>query len=63
MVQIGGVFNKMLKEYAEMYYLNESPVILSGEKLKKELSDIQQTSYEIGIFNTLDQMKPFREFS
>jgi nucleoside-diphosphate-sugar epimerase len=63
MVQIGGVFNKMLKEYTEMYYLNESPVILSGEKLKMELGDTRQTSYEIGIFNTLDQMKPFREFS
>ena len=63
MVQIGGFFNKMLKEYAEMYYLNESPVILSGEKLKMELGDIRQTSYEVGIMNTLDQMKPFREFS
>ena len=63
MVQIGGVFNKMLKEYAEMYYLNESPVILSGEKLKKELGDIRQISYEVGIMNTLDQMKPFHELS
>jgi len=47
----------MLKEYAEMYYLNESPVILSGEKLKKELGDIRQTPYEIGILSTRDALE------
>jgi len=57
MVQIGGVFNKMLKEYAEMYYLNDSPVILSGEKLNKELGDIRQTPYEIGILSTRDALE------
>jgi len=35
MIQLAGLFDKEMREYAEMYYLNEQPVILSGEKLKK----------------------------
>jgi nucleoside-diphosphate-sugar epimerase len=56
-IQLVGLFNKGMKEYAEMFYLNEEPVILSGAKLKKELVSIPQTSYEIGISKTLQVMK------
>ncbi len=57
MIRLGGLFNKMLKEYAELYYLNENPVILSGEKLQHELGVIPRTPYEVGILTTIDSME------
>ena len=57
MVQLAGLWNPKNKEYAEMYYLNEEPIILSGDKLKKELGTIPQTPYAIGIPKTLAAMK------
>jgi nucleoside-diphosphate-sugar epimerase len=53
MVRVVGLFSKDMKEYVEMFYLNEEPVVLSGEKLQKELGVIPQTPYEIGILKTL----------
>lgn len=57
MVQLAGLFDKQMREYVEMYYLNEEPVILSGEKLEQELGKIPRTPYEIGIPSTLEAMK------
>lgn len=57
MIRLGGLFNKMLKEYVELYYLNEYPVILSGEKLQNELGVIPRTPYEMGILTTIDSME------
>lgn len=57
MVQLAGLWNPEMKEYVEMFYLNEQPIILSGDKLKKELGTIPQTPYEIGIPKTLAAMK------
>jgi nucleoside-diphosphate-sugar epimerase len=57
MVRMAGLFNKHLKEYVEMFYLNDHPVVLSGEKLEKELGAIPQTPYEIGITKTLEALQ------
>lgn len=61
MVRLAGLFNKEMREYVEMFYLNEEPLVLSGEKLKKELGEIPQTPYEIGIRRTLEAMKAFSQ--
>ncbi len=57
MVQMAGLFDKGMREYVKMFCLNEHPVILSGEKLKRELGYIPQTSNRDGILHTLDTMK------
>ncbi len=57
MVQMGGLFNPTMREAVEMFYLNERPVILSGDKLERELGVIPCTSYEEGIETTLAAMR------
>lgn len=53
MVWLLGLFDKMMKEYLEMMYLTEEPVVLSGEKLKKQIGSIPMTSYRTGIAETV----------
>lgn len=57
MIWMLGWFNKMMRELAEMMYLTEEPVVLSGEKLEKELGEIPMTPYRVGIMQTLEFMK------
>ncbi len=57
MVRMGGLFNPTMREVVEMFYLNETPVILSGEKLARELGTIPLTPYEVGIVTTFNVMK------
>lgn len=57
MIQFLGIFNKMMREVVEMYYLNEDPVVLSGEKYEKEIGTIPKTSYREGIWRTIQFMK------
>ncbi len=57
MIRMGGLFSRNMKEIVEIFYLNEQPVILSGEKLERELEVIPRTSYESGILRTLEFMK------
>jgi nucleoside-diphosphate-sugar epimerase len=57
MVRMAGLFNKDMREYVEMFYLNEHPVVLSGEKLEKELGQIPRTPYETGIIKTLEALQ------
>ncbi|KAA0547358.1 SDR family NAD(P)-dependent oxidoreductase [Bacillus sp. BGMRC 2118] len=56
MIKLLGVFDKNMREVVEMYYLNEDPVILSGNKYKVNIGEIPSTSYEIGIKETLSFM-------
>lgn len=57
MLRMMGLFNKQMREMVEMMYLTEEPVILSGEKLEKELGAIPMTPYREGIRQTLQFMK------
>ncbi|GEL78503.1 SDR family NAD(P)-dependent oxidoreductase [Tenuibacillus multivorans] len=56
MIRFLGIFDKMMKEFVEMMYLNEQPVILSGEKYEKHIGPLPKTSYRQGIMRTLESM-------
>lgn len=56
MIQGLGIFNPFMKEYVEMMYLNETPVVLDGTKYKERIGAIPMTPYEIGIKETLTSM-------
>jgi hypothetical protein len=47
----------MMKEFVEMMYLTEQPVVLSGEKLERQIGKIPMTPYQTGIAQTLKFMK------
>lgn len=52
-LRAAGLFNPLLRELVEMFYLNETPVILDDSKLRTYLGDIQKTDYTDGIYKTL----------
>lgn len=53
MIRFLGFFDKFMKEYLEMYYLTEEPVVLNGSKYEREIGEIPRTPYQEGIHNTL----------
>ena len=53
MIRFIGIFSPFMKEMVEMMYLNEEPVILSGEKYEKEIGVLPRTSYKEGLQETL----------
>lgn len=56
MVRFSGLFNKMMREYVEMYYLNEDPLVLDGSKYEKRIGVIPRTTYQDGMAHTLQVM-------
>jgi len=54
MLRSAGLFNKQMREFVEMQYLNEEPVVLSGEKYKEHIGPLPKTSYEEGIRMTIE---------
>jgi nucleoside-diphosphate-sugar epimerase len=56
-IRFMGLFTPMMREVVEMFYLNEEPVILSGEKYEKHIGPLPKTSYEEGLKKTLEYMK------
>jgi len=53
-----GVFNKVAREFAEMQYLTEEPLILEGTKFTKFFgTQYPSTDYEEGIRQTLAWMR------
>ena len=52
MIQFIGLFDKQMKEFVEMLYLTEKPVVLSGEKYERCIGEIPKTSY----YNRLKEM-------
>lgn len=57
MIQLLGLFNPFMHEFAEMYYLTEEPVVLDGSKYEREIGPLPRTPYEEGLKNTIDWMK------
>lgn len=49
MVQMLGLFNPFMREFAEMFYLVDEPVVLSGEKYEREIGPLPRTSYYDGL--------------
>lgn len=56
MIQMLGVFNKILKESAEMLYQNDSDYLFDSTKFEKAFN-FSPTSYEEGIRITAESMK------
>ncbi|MGE7604418.1 SDR family NAD(P)-dependent oxidoreductase [Peribacillus sp. NPDC097675] len=57
MIQFLGIFNPQMREAVEMFYLNEEPVVLSGEKYEKLIGPLPRTSYREGLTETMEYMK------
>ncbi|WP_306009514.1 SDR family NAD(P)-dependent oxidoreductase [Bacillus sp. MMSF_3328] len=57
MIQSIGLFDPFMREYAEMMYLNETPVILDGSKYERLIAPIPRTPYSEGITAALRQLE------
>jgi len=57
MIRFVGLFDRFMREYLEMYYLNEEPVILKGDKYEQYIGKLPRTPYEEGIRETLNEMR------
>ncbi len=53
MLRLAGIFNPFLREVAEMFYLQETPLILDDSKLRQRLGELQKTPYAEGIRQTV----------
>ncbi|HDR7792740.1 TPA: SDR family NAD(P)-dependent oxidoreductase [Bacillus luti] len=53
MIQFIGLFNKQMKEFVEMLYLTEKPVVLSGEKYETCIGTLPKTAYYEGLKETI----------
>lgn len=56
MVKMLGIFSADMKEIAEMMYLTEEPVVLSGIKYEQQIGPIPKTSYRDGLSKTIEYM-------
>ncbi|MCM3090545.1 MULTISPECIES: SDR family NAD(P)-dependent oxidoreductase [unclassified Cytobacillus] len=56
LVRAIGVFDPLMKEYTELMYLNQTPVILDGSKYEARIGSLPKTPYETGIKMTLDHL-------
>ena len=48
MIQFIGLFDKQMKEFVEMLYLTEKPVVLSGENTRNVLESYQKLLIMMG---------------
>ncbi|WP_243525339.1 NAD(P)H-binding protein [Bacillus pseudomycoides] len=53
MIGMLGLFDKQMKEFLEMLYLTEEPVVLSGEKYESYIGEVPKTSYYEGLKETI----------
>jgi len=56
MIQMLGLFNKVVKESVEMLYQNDSDYLFDSTKFEKAFNHTS-ISYEEGIVNTVESMK------
>ena len=56
-LQLFGLFNPIMRELVEMYYLYTSPFILDDSQLRAKLGSLKKTPYADGVSATLDWMK------
>ncbi|MGG0723480.1 SDR family NAD(P)-dependent oxidoreductase [Bacillus mycoides] len=57
MINLIGLFDKQMKEFVEMLYLTENPVVLSGEKYERYTGVVPRTSYYEGLKRTIVHIK------
>jgi nucleoside-diphosphate-sugar epimerase len=53
MLRFVGLFQPQLRESVEMFYLNEEPLILSGQKYEQQFGKIPATPYQQAITDTI----------
>jgi hypothetical protein len=51
-----GWFNPLFREFPEMLYLQETPVLLDDSKLLAKFPLTVKTPYDVGIRKTLESM-------
>lgn len=57
MIRCLGLFNQQMREAVEMFYLNEEPVVLNGEKYEQLIGPVPRTSYLEGLKETIEYMR------
>ncbi|MBO1582026.1 SDR family NAD(P)-dependent oxidoreductase [Bacillus sp. XF8] len=57
MIGMLGLFDKQMKEFVEMLYLTEEPVVLSGEKYERYIGEVPRTAYIDGLRETIEYMR------
>lgn len=57
MIKLIGLFDKQMKEYVEMLYLTEKPVVLNGEKYEMFIGQVPKTPYYEGLKETILSMQ------
>ena len=57
MIQFLGLFSANMREVVEMFYLNEEPVVLDGEKYERMMGPVPRTSYKEGLRQTIEYMQ------
>jgi nucleoside-diphosphate-sugar epimerase len=57
MLRVLGWFDPFMRELPEMLYLQETPVLLDDEKLRRRLGEVHKSPYDEGIHLTLDWMR------
>ncbi|NUN10547.1 MAG: NAD-dependent epimerase/dehydratase family protein [Ignavibacteriaceae bacterium] len=59
LTKIAGIFNRMAGEFAEMMYLKQEKLLLSGELYRNIFGDLPAVDYEAGVTKTLKWAKQF----
>lgn len=57
MLRFVGLFDRQMREFVELQYLYEDPVVLSGEKYEREIGPLPKTSYIDGMKQTIESLK------
>ncbi|WDF02449.1 SDR family NAD(P)-dependent oxidoreductase [Shouchella hunanensis] len=57
MIRLLGILSPQMRELVEMMYLTERPVYLNSEKLANELDYWQPTSFEVGLRETIKELR------
>lgn len=52
-----GLVVPVMREIIEMLYLTEEPLVLSGEKYKRQIGPVPATTFDIGIALTIQELK------
>jgi nucleoside-diphosphate-sugar epimerase len=57
MLRVMGLFNPILRELAEMHYLQTDPVLMDDSRLGQLLGKLKRTDFDLGVRETLESME------
>lgn len=61
MVRFMGLFSPLMREFVEMLYLQQTPVMLDDSKLRRLLGEVRKTPYTEGVQRTVEWLKGARK--